>query len=220
MSFTLHPIARLSAPLVNKIFLDRAEGLENIPRAGPYIIVANHVSVPDEWLVGNIILQKGNPKLWFIGRDDFWSAKWWSKLTARFLGVLLIDWRRPAAVLEPALAILRNKGIVATFPEGVRNFDTRALVLGKTGTVRLALSARCPIIPVGYRGPNIVTTWDVIKHFFLARHTATIIFGQPIDFSGYYEVPITRQLLYELTDKMMIEIGKLCGRRPRLHNNN
>ena len=217
MSFTLHPIARLTAPLVNKLFLKRVEGLDNIPKTGPYILAANHVSVPDEWLIGNIILQKGNKRLWFIGRDDFWSAKWWSKLTARALRALLIDWRDPAAVLKRTLAILRAGGIVATFPEGVRNFDTRALVLGKTGTVRLALWARCPIISVCYPGPNIFSTWDFFKNFFLARHTATIIFGEPIDFSDYYQTPITRRLLYELTDKMMVEIGKLCGRRPRLH---
>lgn len=217
MSLTLHPVARLAAPLVNKLFLKQVRGLENIPRARPFIIAANHVSVPDEWLIGNLILQRGHPQLWFIGRDDFWSFRRWSRLAARFLGVLLIDWRRPAVALESALAILQNKGIVATFPEGVRNFETRALVLGKTGTVRLALKARCPIIPVGYSGPNIETVRDALKHFILARHTATIAFGQPIDLSDYYNEPITRELLYKLTDKVMVEIGKLCHKKPRLH---
>lgn len=216
MSFTLHPIARLTAPLVNKIFLKQTRGLENIPKSGPYILAANHVSVPDEWLIGNIILQQGNKRLWFIGRDDFWSAKWWSKLTARVLGVLLIDWREPAKVLEPTLAILRAGGIIAAFPEGTRNFDALALVLGKTGAVRLALAAHCPIIPVGYEGPNITSVLDGLKH--LAKRTkAKLYFGRPLDFSAYYNQPLTRALLYKLTDQVMAEIGKLCNKKPRLH---
>lgn len=216
MPFTIHRFARPLVPFVNKLFLQKVEGLDNVPKSGPYILAANHVSVPDELLLANLVLQRDNRKLWFIARDDYWFTKAWGRLMSRLLCVLIIDWRAPAAVLAQAEALLKKGEPIMIFPEGTRNFDSQSLVLGKTGAVRLALSAHCPIIPVGYEGPNITTVLEGLGH--IAKRTkARLYFGQALDFSAYYEQPITRELLYKLTDKVMVEIGKLCHKKPRLH---
>lgn len=216
MSFTIHSLVRPLVPFVNKLFLQKAEGLDNIPKSGPYILACNHVSVPDEWLLANLVLRRDRRKLWFIARDDYWFTKAWGRFVSKLMCVLLIDWRVPSAVLTHALELLKAGEPVMIFPEGTRNFDRESLVLGKTGMIRLSLAARCPIIPAGYEGPNITTTWEGLGHLF--KHTQAIIrFGAPLDFSAYYKQTITRELLYKLTDKVMVEIGKLCNKKPRLH---
>ena len=216
MPFTIHYFVRPLVPFVNRLLLQKAEGLDNIPKSGPYILAANHVSVPDELLLANLVLWRDKRKLWFIARDDYWFTKAWGRLMSRLMCVLIIDWRTPAAVLQPAEELLKKSEPIMIFPEGTRNFDSESLVLGKTGAVRLALAAHCPIIPVGYIGPDITSVLDGLKH--LARRTkAKLYFGQPIDLSDYYNEPVTRELLYSLTDKVMIEIGKLCNKKPRLH---
>ena len=203
-------------PLANALFLDRVLGQENLPEP-PFILAVNHVSIPDGWLITGLMMDYFGIPAWTIGRDDFWIGKRWSNFIGPRLGGIVIDWRKPDKVLDKAREILMKKGIIQIFPEGTRNPDPRALCLGKTGVARLALESKAPVVPVGYLGPKIATTLDGIKNFVFNRNLARIIFGSPIDFSGYYGKNISCELLYETTDKIMIEIGALCGKRPRLH---
>lgn len=215
-AFIIRFLGRLSAPLVNRLFLKKLSGLEQAPNRGPYVIASNHVSVPDQWLIANQIVGRDRRLVSYLARDDFWFTRRWSRAMARLFSALPIDWRAPAAVLDEALELLRQGGIIGVFIEGTRNFDPESLVLGKTGAVRLALAARCPLVPVGYVGPGIPTLAAGLRHLF-KRNLANIYFGKPLDFSAYYNQPVTRELLYKLTDKVMIEIGKLCNKKPRLH---
>jgi len=217
MNITIHRLAKPFIPFVNALFTDSIEGVANLPPAGPYILASNHESMPDSWVMANIVLASQNIRVWFIARDNFWFTIWWGHLVGPLLGSLLIDWRSPSAVLEKAKAILRSGEIVGIFPEGTRNPDKRSLVLGKTGVARLALAAHCPVVPVGYIGLPINSAWDVFKIYVWQRQRSKVRIGQPIDLSAFYGKPITKELLYEVTDKIMIEIGKLCGKKPRLH---
>lgn len=214
----LYRFTKLCTPIVNAAFLKRAHGIENVPKAGPLIIAANHVSFPDVWLIWNTIIRARNEPPWFIGRNDFWINTRWTKVIASRGGALFIDWRNPAAVLEQAMSILKRGGVVGVFPEGTRNMDPGALVLGKTGAARLALATAAPVVPIGYIGPKVTTTWEGFKHFVFKRNTAVINVGSPLRFASTPgPVAATRKLLHKTTDSIMIEIGKLCGKRARLH---
>jgi len=202
--------------IVNAIFLGKVEGIENLPEP-PFIIASNHVSIPDGWLISNLIISRFKIPAWFFARDDFWIGTRWANFIGPRIGGIIIDWRKPYKSLEIAHEILFKKGIIGIFPEGTRNPDAKALCLGKTGAARLALSAKVPVVPVGYFGPKIVTTFDVIKNFIFKRSITKIIFGKPIDFSDYYGKTIDYKLLYKATNNIMIEIGALCNKRPRLH---
>ncbi len=217
-SKTLCWFVNFFAPAVNFVFLDKVENIERIPKRGPFIIVSNHVSFPDAWLLVNIVLKQRNFLPYFIGRDDFWLNIKWTKFLAPKGRVLLIDWRDPSAVIRDALSVLLRGEVVGVFPEGARNMDKDVLVLGKTGAVKLALLSGAPVVPVGYIGPNIKTTWDVIRDFIAKQKKARIVVGNPINFPRMKEGEITRELLYNLTDNLMIEIGKLCAKSPRLHS--
>lgn len=202
--------------IVEAIFLGNAKGLDNLPKP-PFILAANHVSIPDGWLISGLMIKKFGMPAWFIVRDDFWLGPIWSNFVANCLGGLVIDWNNPSSILDRAREVLSSQGIIAIFPEGSRNTNTKELMLGKTGVARMALGAKCPVVPVGYFGPSIATTLDGIKNFVLKRNLANIVFGDPIDFSDYYDKTITRDVLYEITDKIMIEIGNLSNKKPILH---
>lgn len=217
MPRTLYPTLRPIFPLTYRLLLARAEGLDNIPARGPFIFAGNHVSIPDQWLLGSLSYLKNRVPVWFIARDDYWWGTWWTRPMRNALATLLIDWRAPARVLSDAEAVLRRREAVAVYPEGTRNTDLRVLGLGKTGAARLALATGAPVIPVGYQGPSVSTVWDAIREFFIKRNRATIRFGRPVDLAAYRTLPVTRELLYEVTDRIMVAIGKLCGKQPRLH---
>ncbi|MDP1709871.1 MAG: lysophospholipid acyltransferase family protein [Candidatus Komeilibacteria bacterium] len=216
-NFIVHCLSKALAPLVKKFFLESASGLHNIPRVGPYILACNHIGVPDALVLTVLILQRDGRQLRFVARDDYWFSKWWVKIISRMFGVLLIDWRQPAAILDRAQEKLKNNEPIVIFPEGTRNFDQESLVLGKTGVARLALVARLPVIPVGYQGSSIRSLGRALKYFIWQRRRAIVNVGKPLDFSQYYNQGMSRELLYKITDQIMIAIGALCQRRPRLH---
>ncbi|MAG29071.1 hypothetical protein CL632_02915 [bacterium] len=205
--------------IFNGFFLGKVLGKENVPSKGAFILAANHVSIPDSWLLINILLKKHEREVWFISRDDIWWGTWFtSKVVSPLLGsLLLVDWRNPKQVLDQAKEILKRGWVVGIHPEGTRNTDPKALCLGKTGAARLALETGLPVVPAGYFGPSISTLWDVFYEFALKRNRAKIVFGKTMDFSEYKNKEITRDLLYEVTDKIMIEIGNLSNKKPRLH---
>ncbi|MBI2637171.1 MAG: 1-acyl-sn-glycerol-3-phosphate acyltransferase [Parcubacteria group bacterium] len=217
MPRTLYPILRPLFRFTYFAFLRKAEGLGNIPAQGPFIFASNHVSIPDQWLLGTLSYLQNRVPVWFVARDDYWWGPWWTKPLRNWFATLLIDWRAPAKVLKQAAAALARNEAVALYPEGTRNADPRSLALGKTGVARLALATGAPVIPVGYQGPHITSAADAIREFLFKRNTAAIAFGKPINLAGYRSTPVTRELLYEVTDRIMVEIGKLCAKRPRLH---
>jgi 1-acyl-sn-glycerol-3-phosphate acyltransferase len=202
--------------VVNSLFLGTVIGLENIPKP-PFILACNHVSIPDGWLLGNLMILEFNQTPYFIVRDDFWLNRTWTLYISKKLTGLPIDWRNPSQVVEESLDILKQNGIIGIFPEATRNAHEEILLKGKTGTARLAHWSGCPVVPVGYFGPAIATTWQAINHFVLHRRLAKIVFGKPVQFEHLECDHTTKETLYKTTDKIMIEIGKLCKKRPQLH---
>ncbi|MDP3995369.1 MAG: lysophospholipid acyltransferase family protein [bacterium] len=218
MAGTIHRYAQWTFPAVNAFFLKEAAGLEQVPRKGPFILASNHISIPDEWIMANIIYRHSKEPVRYLARDDYWWGPWWTRRLERAFGTLLIDWRNPSSVLEQAGSVLEQGGVVGIYPEGTRNTDSMALALGKTGAARLALATGAPVIPVGYFGPPIARIRDVFREFVIKRNTVSFAFGPGVNLSAYIGKPITRDLLYAATDDIMAAIGALCGKKPRLHD--
>jgi 1-acyl-sn-glycerol-3-phosphate acyltransferase len=217
MAWPLHRYVSWLFPIFNALFLKEAVGVSNVPLKGPFILASNHISIPDEWVMVQVIYKHTKQPIWFIARDDYWWAPWWTKFLKNAFATLLIDWKNPSQVLEQAKDSISKNNIIGIYPEGTRNLDPKVLAIGKTGTARLALATGVPVIPVGYFGPPIATVWDVVRNFVLKRNTVSLHFGQAIDLSEFKDKPVDRKLLHNATDKIMVEIGKLSNKKPRLH---
>jgi 1-acyl-sn-glycerol-3-phosphate acyltransferase len=65
-----------------------------------------------------------------------------------------------ADALQPALDVLVGGGVVGLYPEGrvTTEPDYRPMPTGKSGAVRLALAAGCPIVPVAQWGAHHLLT--------------------------------------------------------------
>lgn len=126
----------------------RIEGdLSLIPRSGPFIMAANHVSSSDPVLIGaflNVLF--GRPMNW-LGKREVFDNPFLAWL-ARRGGIHPVD--RDAADVDAfrsAIRILETGNILAIFPEGTRSRDG-ALHEAKQGVGVLALKAGAPILPV------------------------------------------------------------------------
>jgi 1-acyl-sn-glycerol-3-phosphate acyltransferase len=135
-------------PFLRLWFRWRFEGLEHIPRTGPALIACNHASYLDPLVNAYAVVRAGRrPR--FLAKDDLFRAfgiRWAMKGTRQIPVARGTGDQSPLRNAEAALAADQ---VVVVYPEGTVTRRADGLPMeGKTGTVRLALAAGVPIIPM------------------------------------------------------------------------
>lgn len=192
-------------PIFRLFFRPWVEGVENVPKDGPVILCPNHLSFIDSILMPLMIRRK----VVFLAKSDYFD-KWY--MAWFFKGVGVIPVRREGgeageASLRAGVEQLSNGIAVGVYPEGTRSPDGR-LYRGKTGPARMALRARCPIIPVAVFGTNEALPTG--KYLPRLRRIG-IRYGKPLDFSRYFDKEDDRFVLRSITDEIMYELMLLSG---------
>jgi 1-acyl-sn-glycerol-3-phosphate acyltransferase len=135
-----------------------------------------------------------------------WLTKTW--FTA--LGALPVEretHRAAQASLDTALAVLKAGGGFGLYPEGTRSRDGR-LARGKTGVAWLALTADCPVVPVGVIGTDRI---QPVGARWPRPHRCTVIFGEPLTFPEHRGGAGKNRARREVTDRVMEAIAELSG---------
>ena len=193
----------------NKI--KKVEGEEYWPDKPPFVIAGNHEGYLDALALAILILERYKRPPCFLTTPKMWRI-WGKYLARKWLSMIPIQEGNKEDSLREAMAALRQGNIIGIFPEGRRNTDTKNLLKGKTGAVRMALMANVPLIPfgllnnTGHRlGAAFRSLWqdDKFINFFL---------GQPVDLTDFKNKPIDKMSLEAATRKLMLAIGQLCGK--------
>ena len=132
-------LVRLGMGLYNRL---RFEGVEHIPLTGPLMIVANHCSEVDGFLIGTAVPR---PTHIMVKREAFENPfrSWFLRKTLAFP----VDRERPdPTAVKTALKTLQNGGALGIFPEGTRNFQGKIRPF-KPGAIRFAVKLKAPIVP-------------------------------------------------------------------------
>jgi 1-acyl-sn-glycerol-3-phosphate acyltransferase len=95
------------------------------------------------------------------------------------------------------------------YPEGTRSRDGR-LYRGRTGVAHLALTAGCPVVPVGLTGTEDIQPVGSSRPR-LGKVEVTVRFGEPITVAGEYDGVPSGRARRELTDRIMTAIAGLSG---------
>ncbi len=166
-----HLVRYLIAILATVILPWRATGRFNVPAAGGLLLVSNHLSFVDVFLLGIPLYRPLN----YVARSTLFVPVLASFM--RSVGGFPIQREGiGASGLKETLRRLRKGGIVTLFPEGTRSRDGR-LGLLKPGIAVLVSRAKVPVVPVGLAG-----TFEVWPRFrlFPARHPIRVHYGPPI----------------------------------------
>jgi 1-acyl-sn-glycerol-3-phosphate acyltransferase len=135
-------------PFLRAWFRWRFEGLEMIPPHGPALIASNHASYLDP-LVNAYAVVRAHRRPRFLAKADLFRAfgiRWAMKGTRQ---IPVARGTGDQSPLRNAEAALRAGEVVVIYPEGTVTRRADGLPMeGKTGTVRLALAAGVPIIPM------------------------------------------------------------------------
>jgi 1-acyl-sn-glycerol-3-phosphate acyltransferase len=149
----------------------------SLPESGPAIVVANHISGLDPFL----LIAASKRRLRFIIASEQYH-RFGLHWLFRAAGCIPVDRKgKPERAFRAALKALAEGEVVALFPHGTIHLESEPYRRLKPGAIRLAQLAGCPIYPAriaGVRAPGGIM-WPV-----LLRGRATIENFPPIDCSG------------------------------------
>lgn len=218
--------------LYRRYFRTEVEGIENIPRAGRAILVANHSgALPYDALMLMRAVEREHParrRLRPLIEDDVFHFP--------YLGTFLNRMGAVRACPENAERLLGEEELVAVFPEGIQGIGKlyrdryRLQRFGRGGFVKLALRTRSPIIPVAVVGAEEATPM-VARLTWLARAVGLphlpltptgliplpskwrIRFGEPIDLAREHPIEASedRLLVSRLADAVRTQIQKIIN---------
>lgn len=129
----------------------RVEGLENIPRNGPVLLVSNHPSYLEPILLVDISQIFVQRPLAFMAWDRLFKIPVVGGVIRSF-GAYPVDMDNPGRKpYETLLTVLREGGMAGVFPEGGRSTGD-LMDEWKPGALRAALSTDPVIVPVSVIG--------------------------------------------------------------------
>jgi 1-acyl-sn-glycerol-3-phosphate acyltransferase len=203
------PVLKTAVFPIFRLYLKKTIGLENLPKKGPFIITANHESYVDPFLIAATVIPKLDRKIHYLANRGLWWSRFGDRIATKWAGCVPNDNGKEKEIIEKLTVFLKRGGIVGIFPEGGR-IDDGLMRRGKTGAVRLALRTSSPIVPIGIMGSyKVAPGRQMIPNFKRAQ----IRIGKPIYFDKYYGKEVSKKVLYELIDQVMVEISKLAKKK-------
>ena len=216
----------LLGPALRVTFRPAVEGVEDFPAEGAALLVANHQSFSDSLFMP---LAAPRPVKFLAKAEYFTGGGIRGRLSAGFfrgVGSIPID-RTNASAADPALStalrLLSEGQVVGMYPEGTRSPDGR-LYKGRTGVARIALAARCPVVPCAIFGTRRVqpTGRRVPLPTLHPSGRVRVVFGKPLDMSRYTGEDgaawnelagseAERAVLRAVTDEIMVTLARMTG---------
>ncbi len=160
-------LSRIAFPLTVK-------GITHVPKEGPFILAANHLSFIDPFIILGTVPPSTFSQLYTLGWEPFFRSPF-RRWVARVGHVIPVGPETPLVnVLKASAALLRNGKSLLIFPEGERSLDGQLLPF-KKGLGVLACELHIPIIPVKIEGSFQVWPPDAKTP---QRHPISLTFGK------------------------------------------
>jgi 1-acyl-sn-glycerol-3-phosphate acyltransferase len=190
--------AALSWPVLKGLFRLRAEGRENLPETGGFVLAANHTSNFDPWPLGLPIWPKRF--LRFMAKSELY---WWplGRLITAGGGFPVRRGERDVEAIQKAVELAREGHVVAMFPHGTRQrkgIVKRHQPKPHTGAARIALDAGVPLVPAAIAGADRLSRFGPLR----------VRYGKPIPIDDLREKDPS-VAAREATDRLMDEIVRL-----------
>lgn len=171
---------------VFKVFmLFKANGKENIPTEGAFLLCANHRAMIDPILIAASCRRQ----LTFMSKEELFKKPVLGWLIKSLGAFPIKRGRGDAAAVMATLKIMKKGGATLIFPEGTRmkNGERKQV---NSGIVRLAIQCNVPIVPA-------YLTWN------------SVTYGKPINYDEYTESVHDGDVMQSLADGLMDTIYTL-----------
>ncbi len=160
------------------------EGVDNIPRSGPAIVVFNHRSYFDPVVMG-LLLAKTGRNVRGLGKKEVFDVPLVGPLMKALGGIRVDRGTGSDEPLDAAVAAVRGGELLmlapqGTIPRGPAFFDP--VLKGRWGAARLAAATKAPVIPVGLWGTEHVWPRNsrTPRLSVVGRPRVTATVGEPV----------------------------------------
>jgi long-chain acyl-CoA synthetase len=173
-------------------------GTENLPKAGPFIIAPNHLSLADAPAVMCTLPWAITAQTFFLGTTDYFGGPVTSRL-AKLIHVIPVDMEtRLSSAMQLSAHVLRRGKVLCVFPEGGRSRDGRIKEF-KKGVGIISKELNIPIVPVAIRG-----TYEMMPTGRILPRPAKVdvTFGKPVYPEGK-EYDAIVKVLYDEVAKLL-----------------
>lgn len=181
-------VAALSWPFIKWLYRLRAEGVENLPQEGGFVLAANHVSNFDPWPLGTPLFPRRY--LRFMAKAELF---WWplGPLIRAGGAFKVRRGERDVEAMATAVELVRDGHVVVMFPQGTR--QTKGIVKkhkprSHRGAARIALEAKAPLVPAAIAGTDRLSRLGPLR----------VRYGKPLDIDGLEPREATERLMAEI----------------------
>ena len=195
----------LSEVLFSLLTRRQVTGRENVPRQGHLLIISNHLSFADQFLLTANL----NRRVVYMAKVELFRSRL-IRCLAHGFGAFPV--RRGGIMdreaIRQANQILESGQDLGMFPEGMRNWKAE-LKRAFPGSVMIALHNNVPILPIGITGMEHVDTKGPLW-YLIHRPRVTINIGRPFHLPPVKDKDkVTKAELIRLADYMMERIAEL-----------
>jgi 1-acyl-sn-glycerol-3-phosphate acyltransferase len=203
----LYPVIAPVIALIARLVLDlRIQNGERLPRTGPVLIVANHVSWLDPPALFVVAYRLGR-RLRFVALSSLFEVPvvGWLLRAGRMIAVT--RGAGVGALVREASRALAAGQAVLVYPEGtIPAHGSRAA--GRPGAGLVALSTDAPVLPVASAG------LERGRPRWRLRRPAVVMFGKPIDLSDW-KGRADRRAQLEVSEAMLEAVRVLLPEAER-----
>ncbi len=189
-------IKNFSLIIFKLIFRLKIIGSENIPKTGSFVIVANHSSLLD----GFVLVSFVKPKITFMSAAHLFKMPFVGNIL-RGVGAIPVQGKgNDIKLIKEAMKVLQVGGVLGIFPEG-RIVNEKDSFSAKAGTAYLAIKADVPIIPMAIKGADKVLP---VGAKLPKLNKIEVKIGKPI--SSSKKIKLNKKILEDTVNSYMKEI--------------
>jgi 1-acyl-sn-glycerol-3-phosphate acyltransferase len=184
-------------------------GAEHFPSTGGFVVCPNHISYVDPFAFAHFLYDNGHPPF-FLAKSEIFKIPILGRLIAAAQQIPVRRGTSQAAeAFSAAVAAIQDGKCVPIFPEGTLTRDPQMWPMtARTGAARVALTTRCPVIPVAQWGPQeIQRPYAKELHLFPLK-TMRMLAGPPVNLSDLYDRPQDAATLNEAMARILDAITR------------